>query len=112
MSSRLEIKNVRLSQGSVDVEWGDGHISNYDARYLRINCGCAECVDEWSKRSLLDPATLPADIHAEDYLIVGQYAIQLLWSDTHYTGIYPFDLLMDICQCPQCSDDPMPSKNN
>ena len=107
----LKITNVELGDKIIQIEWNNGHKSQFGTKYLRTNCGCAECVDEWSKRSLLDPATLPADIHAEDYLIVGQYAIQLLWSDTHYTGIYPFDLLMDICQCPQCNDDPMPSKN-
>lgn len=103
MSSRLEIKNVRLSQGSVDVEWGDGHISNYDARYLRINCGCAECVEEWSQRKLLDPNLVPTDICAEDYLMVGRYAIQFLWSDAHFTGIFPFEILRQLCTCNQCT---------
>ena len=25
-----------------------------------------------------------------DYLIIGKYAIQFLWSDAHDTGIYPY----------------------
>ena len=30
------------------------------------------------------------DIIVVDYLIVGKYAIQLLWSDAHDSGIYPY----------------------
>ena len=99
MSTDLRIENVELSEGGVSVQWSDGHTSPYDAKYLRLNCGCAECVEEWSRRKLLDPATVPADIRAEDYLMVGRYAVQFLWSDAHYTGIYPFEVLRALCQC-------------
>ena len=44
----------------------------------------------------MDPATVPANIQAEDYLMVGKYAVQFLWSDGHYTGIYPFDMLRSL----------------
>ena len=84
------------------VEWSDGHHSLYGAKYLRVNCGCAECIEEWSRRKLLDPVSVPADIRAEDYLMVGRYAVQFLWSDAHYTGIYPFDTLRQLCQCDDC----------
>ena len=64
------------------------------------------CVEEWSRRQLLDPATIQADLTAEDYLLVGQYAVQFLWSDAHYTGIYPFDLLRKLCPCEDCGELP------
>ena len=86
------------------IEWSDGHQGVYEAKHLRISCGCAECVEEWSNRKLLDPATVPADIGAEDHLMVGKYAVQFLWSDSHYTGIYPFDVLRKLCQCDQCEE--------
>lgn len=94
--------NIKINDGNVTVEWKDGHKSFYEAKYLRVNCGCAECVEEWSRRRVLDPATVPSDIRAEDHLMVGKYAIQFLWSDEHYTGIYPFDLLRKLCQCTDC----------
>jgi DUF971 family protein len=102
MDTSLAIEKIELGDDAITVEWSDGHLSNYDAKYLRVNCGCAECVEEWSRRKLLDPASVPADIHAEDYLMVGRYAVQFLWSDAHYTGIYPFDLLRQMCQCDEC----------
>ena len=38
------------------------------------------------------------ETRAEDYLMVGRYAVQFLWSDAHYTGIYPFNVLRAPCQ--------------
>ena len=87
------VSGVELDGQNVQVTWSDGHVSDFTATYLRVNCGCAECVEEWTNRRLLDPASVPADLRAEDYLIVGRYAVQFLWSDAHYTGIYPFDTL-------------------
>ena len=92
-------ERVLLTEDSVIIDWSDGQTCRYSARELRLNCGCAECVEEWSKRTLLDPATVPPDIRAEDYLMVGRYAVQFLWSDAHYTGIYPFDTIRRLLPC-------------
>jgi len=105
VSEEPGVERVELIDHGVQVEWSDGHTSVYDARYLRINCVCAECVEEWTRRPLLDPASVPAGIRAEDYLMVGRYAVQFLWSDAHYTGIYPFGLLRGLCTCDQCKAD-------
>ncbi len=101
-TSNLGIKKVELTDKGVSVEWLDGHRSFYEARYLRVNCSCAECVEEWTQRKLLDPASVAADLKPEDYLMVGRYAVQFLWSDGHYTGIYPFDMLRKLCPCDEC----------
>ena len=103
MTADVVVDEVELNDEGIAVRWSDGHRSLYGAKYLRINCGCAQCVEEWSRRQLLDPASVPADIRAEDYLTVGKYAIQFLWSDAHYTGIYPFDILRKLCPCSECT---------
>ena len=102
MTTGIAINRVEVDGQNINVEWTDGHESEFTATFLRINCGCAECVEEWSHRKILDPATVPADLHAEDYLMVGKYAIQFLWSDGHFTGIFPFDALRELCQCDVC----------
>ena len=102
MTAKLGVDNIKLTGDSITIQWNDCHNSQYGAKELRINCGCAECVEEWSKRQLLDPASVPSDIRAEDYLMVGRYAVQFLWSDGHYTGIYPFDMLRKLCNCVNC----------
>ena len=103
MTTKLGVNKVALSDDGISIEWDDGHAGVYDAKQLRINCGCAECIEEWSSRKLLDPVSVPDDIRAEDYLMVGKYAVQFLWSDAHFTGIYPFEVLRKLCQCDECT---------
>jgi ATP-binding protein involved in chromosome partitioning len=72
------------------VTWGDGVESVYDVRRLRLACGCAVCVDEWTGEGLLDPGSVPEDVRPLRIEPVGRYAIQIHWSDGHDSGIYPF----------------------
>ena len=99
MSESTDVRKIEVVGQQVVVEWSDGHESRYSARDLRINCSCAECVEEWTQRKLLDPVSVPTDIRAEDHLMVGRYAVQFLWSDTHSIGIYPFEMLRVLCPC-------------
>ena len=95
-------EKLELSPSEVSITWDDGHVSTYSNKYLRSQCPCAHCVEEWSSRRILDPATIPGYIHALDYMTVGRYATQFLWSDGHDTGIYPYTLLRDLCPCQEC----------
>ena len=78
------------------VSWADGAESVYDVRELRLACGCAHCVDEWTGEDRLDPASVPADVHPVQIERVGRYAVQVRWSDGHESGIYPFRRLRDL----------------
>ena len=98
MTTNIGVNKVELTEKGILIEWADGKECHFDSRYLRINCSCAECVEEWTNRKLLDPASISLDIKAEDYVMVGRYAVQFLWSDAHYTGIYPFDVLRQLCE--------------
>jgi len=95
-----EIKQV--SETELAITWGDDHLSSYPPRYLRQQCPCAMCVDEWTRERRLDAATIPHDIHILSISPVGNYAVRFDWSDGHNTGIYAFDRLRDLCQCPIC----------
>jgi ATP-binding protein involved in chromosome partitioning len=75
------------------VDWVDGAKSLIDVRALRLACGCARCIDEWSGQPLLAPDSIPADVAPQSIQSVGRYAIQIHWSDGHDTGIYPFERL-------------------
>ena len=78
------------------ITWADGHESRYAVRELRLACGCAACVDEWSGAERLDPSSVPADVHPLRLAPVGRYGIQIHWSDGHETGIYPFRRLREL----------------
>jgi len=88
------------------IAWADGHESLYEVRRLRLACGCAACVDEWSGENRLDDAAVPQDVRPLHIQPVGRYAIQIDWSDGHATGIYPFRRLRELCGCAACRADP------
>ena len=102
MADTANPQNVEIAEKSVRILWDDGHQSVYPHRFLRLACPCASCIDEMTRESRLDPASVPEDVHAEDHMPVGNYAIQFLWSDAHYTGIYTHEMLQNICTCRQC----------
>lgn len=85
------------------VTWADGHRSVYPVRALRLACGCAICVDEWTGVEQIDETRVPADVRPLRIAQVGRYAIQIAWSDGHETGIFPFRRLRRLCACPTCT---------
>jgi DUF971 family protein len=93
---------IRKEADSLHVTWADGHAGRYPYRYLRANCQCAACVDEWSRKPLVDVDRIPAGIAPTDIRPVGRYAVHMTWSDGHSTGIYAFTLLRRLCPCPTC----------
>lgn len=102
MSQRpIDIRKVGDSE--LLVLWPDSHRSLYSFKYLRFNCSCAQCVDEWTGRRQLTLDRIPGDIHPLDTASVGSYGIRFRWSDGHETGIYGFDHLRKICPCEACS---------
>ena len=80
------------------ITWADGESTIYCVRDLRLACGCAACVDEWSGENRLDPASVPEDVHPLRIESVGRYAIQIEWSDGHASGIYPFRRLRELAR--------------
>jgi len=89
---------------SLQVTWEDGHVSLYSFRYLRQNCSCAGCVEEWTGRKLIDPEGIPLDLAGLRVEATGNYALSFAFSDHHDTGIYHFDHLRKICPCALCKE--------
>lgn len=85
------------------VDWdGAGHAALFPARELRLSCPCAECVEELTRRPLLDANRVPADVRPLALALVGAYGLRVRWSDGHATGIYSFDRLLAGCPCERC----------
>lgn len=104
---------VHVSSGAgVDILWSDGHTSHYDFAYLRDECPCATCNDEREKKrqfASAGPASASAlpmfkpKPRAQSATSVGNYAIQITFTDGHSTGIYSYDHLRSICPCKECA---------
>jgi ATP-binding protein involved in chromosome partitioning len=100
----LEPEQVELADnGQLHVSWPDGHQSIYTPYHLRVNCRCANCIDEDTGLQTLDPVQVPLDIKITDIKPVGRYAMAISFSDGHNTGIYTFKRLRDLCECPEHS---------
>jgi ATP-binding protein involved in chromosome partitioning len=94
---------IGLLRSTITFKWPDGHQTVYPARYLRLRCRCAGCVEEMSGAPLLDEASVPETIRAQRIEMIGQYAIQIGWTDGHDTGIYNFRELRASCPCAACA---------
>jgi DUF971 family protein len=112
---RKKASNVKIhvSTGAgVDVTWADGHQSHYDFAYLREECPCATCNDERGKKQAFAAvASSPSAVlpmfkpkpRAKSAAVMGNYAVQISFTDGHSTGIYSYDHLRSICPCTECA---------
>ncbi len=87
---------------NLGIVWNDGHNSFYNVRKLRLACKCAGCIEEWTNRPILDEKSVPQEVHPKKMETMGRYALRFDWSDGHTTGIYTFENLRKLCECPQC----------
>ena len=66
-----------------DITWNDGHFSSYPSWYLRENCMCAECVEEFTGERKVGHGNIPSTIERTSVSPVGNYALNFEWSDGH-----------------------------
>ena len=98
MPDELSLRDVSIDAEHVVIEWGDGMTCRYPFRYLRLQCGCAGCVEEMTGRQILAPSTVPANILIIDHMLVRRYAMAFMFTDGHSTGIYPLKDLRKMSQ--------------
>jgi DUF971 family protein len=105
---------VNLTSGEgVQIEWKDGHRSEYSFKFLRDACPCALCEDERTKSGRKPgdpekpaPGSLPmfkAAVKALTAEAVGKYALRFSWNDNHDLGIYSWAFLREVCPCAECA---------
>lgn len=82
------------------VTWDDGTTAVYPITYLRARCPCASCkqLREQMTKSRLTvlPDAPSGPITVVSAEMVGNYALQIQWSDNHGSGIYSFSYLREI----------------
>ncbi len=97
---------IKLSSpDEISIKWDDEHVSVISLRTLRDNCPCAGCQGETVLLKTYKPEPqqyLLGRYKLTDIQQVGHYAIQISWGDGHTTGIYTWEILRNLCECPIC----------
>ena len=95
----------------LEVDWADGRNCVYSLSLLRSLCPCAQCKltregqdphslmqsEKPKSRLTILPGNYSGALRVEAAQMVGNYAIQIDWSDQHGSGIYSFEYLREIC---------------
>ncbi|MDM7995566.1 MAG: DUF971 domain-containing protein [Acidobacteriota bacterium] len=92
----------RVNPKQTDITWNDGHLSSYPSWYLRENCMCADCVDEFTGKRKIGHGSIPSTVERVSVTPVGNYALNFGFSDGHASGLYTFEYLRELCPCSQC----------
>lgn len=81
------------SDRELKVIWNDGVEQILDTVHLRRECPCASCIDEFTGVRKLDPNSISESIRPTNVRSIGQYAVNITFSDGHKTGFYSFKKL-------------------
>ena len=104
-SPAFKPRNIAVAVRELALAWADGHESYLPFDELRGGCPCSLCRGQ--REAPPDPLRIvkaPArgQIQIRKLVPVGAYAVQIVWSDGHDTGIYSFETLRKACSCPTC----------
>lgn len=80
--------SFQQADGTITIDTAKGS-QVMPAANLRRQCRCAVCVEEFSGRPLLDPASIPENIAPSSFAPIGNYAVSVQWSDGH-SSLYPY----------------------
>lgn len=96
-------KELRIAEqdDALVVEWQDGHQEVLPFAYLRGACPCAACKGHHRRVDVSKIEPKPG-VFLVEHQVQGRYAVRLLWSDAHYTGIYTYEYLRSLCRCAEC----------
>lgn len=105
MSPSTDPVDIReTSPRELQITWSDQHVSTFTYAWLRAVCPCAMCRSRKQKGGVEEVlATLvPPETTARDVDTVGRYALNIVFSDGHDSGIFTFDMLRELCPCAAC----------
>ena len=86
----------RYKGGFFGVDWSDGNRTALPLRWLRGQCPCAQCVDEWTGERRVGEGEVPFNVEPVRVKSVGRYAIQIAWNDKHDSGLFSFEYLREL----------------
>jgi DUF971 family protein len=91
--------------GTLAIDWRDGHQTLLAPGRLRDGCPCALCREERSRHEAAEAGPGPSaarTVRLVELRPVGRYGLSPVWSDGHQTGIYSWTVLRSLCDCVAC----------
>jgi ATP-binding protein involved in chromosome partitioning len=110
----VEVRRVEQPTSGLQIFWSSGIQRILSGDILRLNCPCAECLEQRGALNHSKPlaaastatlgrgklnvvrATKDESTRIEQVWAVGNYAIGIRWADTHDSGIYSYELLKQL----------------
>ena len=83
--------------GAFEITWSDGTSYRLPFKFVRSECPCAECVHEITGERIIKPEWIPDDIVPTELSYAGNYALKIIWSDRHASGIFTWERLHGLC---------------
>jgi DUF971 family protein len=107
-----KIRVMKTEGTGVEIDWKDGHHSQWNFAWLRNACPCATCHEDREQTGRQPGVAKPkeqtllvmyeAPVRPLEVTPVGKYALKFKWSDGHESGIYSWDYLRRVCRCEVC----------
>lgn len=88
---------ARKDIGMLEISWSDGSCYQLPFKLVRVECPCAQCIHEITGERIVRPEMIPDDVHPVEMGYSGNYALRMVWSDGHASGIFTWERLHGIC---------------
>ena len=83
-------------RGVLEISWNDGQSQQLSHAFLRSQCKCSICLT--MRLRTQDTLTVASEIRINEFRPVGAYGVQLIFSDGHERGIYPWVYLRGLIE--------------
>ena len=93
---RLSPLNIQIVGDELAIAWNDGSETFLPLEFLRRHCPCAACggePDVMGRVAVPEVTYRPSSFRIRNYQLVGGYAFQPTWEDSHNSGLYAFQYL-------------------
>ena len=109
IAMRLLPLNIQVFGNELAIAWNDGTETFLALEFLRRHCPCAACGGEPDVLGHVEkPAVTytPASFRIRSYQVIGGYALQPTWEDSHNSGLYAFQYLKRLGEAGNLPDEP------
>lgn len=83
--------------GMLEIGWSDATTYRLPFKLVRLECPCAQCIHEITGERMIRPEMVPDDVRPVELSYSGNYALRIVWSDGHASGIFTWERLKGLC---------------